>query len=339
MLAMLSCCELNCMLRLPSNIYHFYRQVDILDIYYVKGSTEPVSRWRKAQILKVVDSKISIHYCGHDTKYDEVLDILSDGNRIRGRADKQKGKNSPMVEGNNGKGISRKEANGQLVAATTTSSVKQPGAGRNQKTDNVSETCDDTDEGSSGSVVSLTESEIEREAERDRDFIKRMAACGMTIVPIEGDGNCLFRAVSYQLYLHENNHAILRKQCVEHLKLHRDRFEMFCDKNFDEHIEEMSKLGSWGDDMEIRALEEILDRIICIYSADTPDLNRPINQIFEESSILSDSVPLKLSYHGSNHYNSVGDKNIELPLQIMDTTTLLDTRMKLFSPSPSAPRK
>lgn len=69
---------------------------------------------------------------------------------------------------------------------------------------------------------------------------------------------------------------------IQHMIKHRKRFEMFCDQNFDEHVQEMKNPGTWGDDLEIRALEEIIDRIICIYGSNMDNVDEPTNKNFEE---------------------------------------------------------
>jgi OTU domain-containing protein 5 len=49
-------------------------------------------------------------------------------------------------------------------------------------------------------------------------FRKLLKEKGFKIVEIRGDGNCLFRAVSHQVFLTEEYHGLLRKKCVEHLR-------------------------------------------------------------------------------------------------------------------------
>lgn len=169
-------------------------------------------------------------------------------------------------------------------------------------------------------------------------FRMRMSQIGLTIREVIGDGNCLFRAVAHQIFNDENRHAEVRKMCVDHMIEHRDRFEIFCTVKFDEHIRRMSLSGTWGDDLEIKALEEILDRVFYIYC---PDCNHnlmpvPMNVNFSESLSLSpsesvdDDTPVKLSYHGSCHYNSVCDVHVKLPLGLKSTRVILKGRLALF---------
>jgi len=66
----------------------------------------------------------------------------------------------------------------------------------------------------------------------------------------------------------DSRHLELRQICVEHMQAHSERFQNFCPTSFAEHIRRMAIPGTWGDDLEIRALEEIFDRIFFIYSSD-----------------------------------------------------------------------
>lgn len=166
----------------------------------------------------------------------------------------------------------------------------------------------------------------------DMAFEDRMEQTGMYIIPVEGDGNCLFRAVAHQLYMDENRHLEIRQMCVDHMTKHFKRFENFCPTTFQEHIRRMSIPGTWGDDLEIRALEEIFDRIFFIYSPDfTKDLVPvPMNINFSEAALVNGEVPIKLSYHGQNHYNSVFDQKFSLPLEIKTSKRILKARLNLF---------
>ncbi|RYY68585.1 hypothetical protein EON63_24645 [archaeon] len=47
------------------------------------------------------------------------------------------------------------------------------------------------------------------------------------------------------------------RRCVAHLRRHRARFSPYIYGDFDEYVEEMETEGTWGDDVEIRVLEEV----------------------------------------------------------------------------------
>jgi hypothetical protein len=59
--------------------------------------------------------------------------------------------------------------------------------------------------------------------------------------------------------------------------------------------------------LEIKALEEIFDRIILIYSESKPIIGypKPLNTNFDEQKLLYNITPIVLSYHGKCHYNSI----------------------------------
>jgi hypothetical protein len=51
-----------------------------------------------------------------------------------------------------------------------------------------------------------------------------LATFGLQRNPIVGDGNCLFRAISFSLFGHEDNHLQLRNMAVETLRGNIDIF-------------------------------------------------------------------------------------------------------------------
>lgn len=182
-------------------------------------------------------------------------------------------------------------------------------------------------------IMKKTAEEMAAELEKERKFLEALGKKKLHVIEVEGDGNCLFRAISHQLYLTEDNHEVLRRKCVEHLIAHKQRFSLFCADDYDEHVREMAKSCSWGDELEIRALEEILDRHITIYSSEATKLDEPINTNIEEEAVLRGVVPIMLSYHGQNHYNSIYDEKFPLPLPLRGTSLLLQSRMGLLDAS------
>lgn len=185
-------------------------------------------------------------------------------------------------------------------------------------------------------IMKKTAEEMAAELEKERKFLEALGKKKLHVIEVEGDGNCLFRAISHQLYLTEDNHEVLRRKCVEHLMAHKHRFSLFCADDYDEHVREMAKSCSWGDELEIRALEEILDRHITIYSSEATKLDEPINTNIEEEAVLRGVVPIMLSYHGQNHYNSIYDEKFPLPLPLRGTSLLLQSRMGLLDASKSS---
>ena len=70
-------------------------------------------------------------------------------------------------------------------------------------------------------------------------------------------------------------------------------------QKFKSYIEAKRMDGSWGDDVEIQALSEIYNRSIEIYMHSS----KPMRTFHETAFLRGD--PMRLSYHGKSHYNSV----------------------------------
>ena len=64
--------------------------------------------------------------------------------------------------------------------------------------------------------------------------------------------------------------------------------------------------GVWGDDVELQALSEIYERPIEIYAYRA----EPMRTFHEEDQAIGGASlgprnPIRLSYHGNEHYNSI----------------------------------
>lgn len=49
----------------------------------------------------------------------------------------------------------------------------------------------------------------------------------MQIIEMLGDGNCLFRAVSHQIYGSSEHHLVVRVKCMQYIAQHKDYFHAF----------------------------------------------------------------------------------------------------------------
>ena len=127
---------------------------------------------------------------------------------------------------------------------------------------------------------------------------------GLEMVEQEGDGNCLFRAVSLQVYGDPNNHAEVRKRCMDFMAQNEEHFAQFIpDEPFRVYVARKRILGVHGNNPEIQAFSELFNRPIEIYEPQNG--GNPIN-IFQGEYKTSDD-PIRLSYHDSNHYNAIVD--------------------------------
>mmetsp|Transcript_37461 Transcript_37461/g.64638 ORF Transcript_37461/g.64638 Transcript_37461/m.64638 type:complete len:178 (+) Transcript_37461:283-816(+) len=110
----------------------------------------------------------------------------------------------------------------------------------------------------------------------------------------------------------------------------------FCTNDFSVYLERIRRNGVWGDDLEIRAMEELIDRSIEIYVAESKEDGtvEPLKTNFDEELTGADVTPIKLSYHGSSHYNSVVDERHPLPIAPRDTSVIYDVRHKRHMDEP-----
>ena len=82
-----------------------------------------------------------------------------------------------------------------------------------------------------------------------------LARIGRKPVNIVGNGNCLFRSVSHQLYRTESRHAQIRALAIQHLINCPQHFiESNTEQSWSHYLQNMSRLGSWADHIIIQAV-------------------------------------------------------------------------------------
>ena len=147
---------------------------------------------------------------------------------------------------------------------------------------------------------------VKRNVANDREFVKDLNDLGLNIHYVEGDGNCLFRAIAHQLFEDESKWNICRKDIVKYITSNKDYFELFMedDEKFDDYIDRMIQSGEWGGNHEIYAATQIYQVDIVIYQHNTP----PFVCKFEQKTV--DTKEIYLSYHGECHYNSICSSNL-----------------------------
>jgi OTU domain-containing protein 5 len=82
----------------------------------------------------------------------------------------------------------------------------------------------------------------------------------------------------------------------------RDHYSQFVTEDFNEYIARKRKDGCFGNNLEIQAIGEIFNRPVHVYSYSADPIN-----IFHGNYDTKDNPPIRLSYHGGNHYNAVVD--------------------------------
>lgn len=94
----------------------------------------------------------------------------------------------------------------------------------------------------------------------------------LAVQKITGDGNCLFRAISYEVTLSEEHHQFFRTAACNVLRDNRYKTSFEAthiphNMAANDYIQQaqMDKLGTWGTDVEIIALATLLSTRIAIY--------------------------------------------------------------------------
>eukprot|EP00474_Spongospora_subterranea_P010147 CRZ10605.1 hypothetical protein [Spongospora subterranea] len=119
------------------------------------------------------------------------------------------------------------------------------------------------------------------------------------IVEMDYDGNCLFRAISHQVYGDPRHHFAIRNYCCDYMEREQDFFSNYVTTDdFGEYLARMRCDGIWGDHLEIQAMSEIYERPILVYAYSADPMKSYSNQ-------FSAAPPIRISYHFESHYNSI----------------------------------
>ncbi|GAX75657.1 hypothetical protein CEUSTIGMA_g3101.t1 [Chlamydomonas eustigma] len=145
-----------------------------------------------------------------------------------------------------------------------------------------------------------TQGRENRIVDQGKQLLSRLDRLNLDMVVMVGDGNCQFRALSNELYGTQEDHVKVRGDVVQYIKDHADDFSPFLDEDFNAYVKAMSKSGTWGDELTLRAACEMFGVIIrCITSEES---NWYISYQPEQHRIARE---LFLAYISPIHYNTV----------------------------------
>ncbi|KAJ7157965.1 hypothetical protein C8R43DRAFT_996504 [Mycena crocata] len=91
---------------------------------------------------------------------------------------------------------------------------------------------------------------------------EQLRSLGLYAAPTVGDGNCLFRALSDQLYGSPSRHPQLRKDICDWIARHKSRYEPFVEdeRGLDVHLRCMRENATYGGHMELSAFAHLTRR-------------------------------------------------------------------------------
>jgi OTU domain-containing protein 3 len=144
-----------------------------------------------------------------------------------------------------------------------------------------------------------------------KKFGEQLAIHNLYIKDVAGDGNCLFRYISFRTQSYPlsaisdqmdgtpERYDKYRQECVNFIESNRFDFEPFIEDDipFDVYCLKMRKNATWGGNIEIQALSRHLGVNICIHQADLPR--------WEVNNWAKGARQIHLSYHSGEHYASV----------------------------------
>ncbi|KAK5702575.1 hypothetical protein LTR97_003520 [Elasticomyces elasticus] len=170
------------------------------------------------------------------------------------------------------------------------------------------------------------------------DEFPLLSALGLYASAILGDGNCLFNALSDQLYGHQNEHAAIRSRVINYMREHATYYKQFIDVNpgggirrnpkrknagsysspangappsnadidrvFESHLLSMARGGTYGDNMEITAFASAFQVDVKIYQRD-------FAYMVTGGGDESQKQTAHIAYHAWEHYSSI--RNLDGP--------------------------
>jgi len=269
-----------------------------------------VNHWLNAEIIGVRNDMVRVHYTGWSPKFDEWVEISSD--RIlkqwqRGMNFQLNHRIDVLDERDTWREAKIIEMKGDHINIHYYGFSKKYDEWIHKESDRIAEV------GSHSKAFGAAKfhENHKKYAQRrkfmqllidEENFKKKLYDKGMVIKEVGGDGNCLFRSFADQLYGRDEYHQSIREICMDYIANEHAFFKNFVvggEEKFDEYIERKRQDAVWGDDVEIQALSEIYNRSIEIYAYS----NEPMRTFHEAG--LNKEEPIRISYHGSSHYNSI----------------------------------
>lgn len=195
----------------------------------------------------------------------------------------------------------------------------------------------DTNNSTNNEIIKNNDSNKEKRKEKKRNKGRsggcddtRELSCileqsGLTILHMDGDGNCLFRSIADQLTGNPELHMMFRSRIMKYIETHGEHFKLFMedDESFDDYISRMSESSEWGGHHELYAASQCLNVNITVYQLNSPVyvLEAKNGFINDNKSIKPTPQEIKLSYHGDCHYNSVRRMDNEMHTSIAGSTS------------------
>jgi len=134
-----------------------------------------------------------------------------------------------------------------------------------------------------------------------RLLAERLECLQMDMREMDDDGNCQFRALSYELFGTQDRHKEVRQLATRHMEKSPDLYQVFFEEEheFKTYLEGMTKNGVWGDELTLRAVADAIG--VKIHVVTSQDENWYLQ--YEPAS--PSMRELYLAYISPIHYNTL----------------------------------
>ncbi|ETO82751.1 hypothetical protein F444_03119 [Phytophthora nicotianae P1976] len=147
----------------------------------------------------------------------------------------------------------------------------------------------------------------------DDQYKRQYIRLGWEVAPIRKDGNCLFRALSDQLYGHERRHLELRRRLVDFIDLERAFFEPFvAGEGVVEYCARLREAGAWGGHPELVAASRLLGVNIIVHTGPVKRLRIDTDKYARTKEGKGKTINLLLKH---DHYSSLRKREKPLDQQ------------------------
>eukprot|EP00667_Euglena_gracilis_P005741 EG_transcript_5783 len=142
--------------------------------------------------------------------------------------------------------------------------------------------------------------ELRNGVQRLRERVKSLQ---LQQIVMRDDGNCQFRAAAYQMFRDQDYHPQVRKAVTAHIEAQKDMYVAFFDgeKRFLHYLRRMKQIGTWGDEITLRALCDAFGVTIHVLTSTLDNWHLqylPAGPKFTDRHIF-------ISYLAPMHYNSL----------------------------------
>jgi len=130
---------------------------------------------------------------------------------------------------------------------------------------------------------------------------------------MKDDGNCQFRALSYECFGDQTWHLCIRRHVCDLMAARRGDFEAFFPTGeFDVYLRGMRRPGTWGDELTLRAAADLLDVSAFVVTSEEENWLLKYEPSSDGGEATRGVRTIFLAYISPIHYNAIEPITSEL---------------------------